>query len=511
MDVSKFNEKLNKLDGQVHVIEEVITPINGVYEAELIHDNVNLTTLNVYTGSKLTGDKINTVSLSTPSLTPWKTVIKIFSTISPLYISYETTGDQVEAEDINRLQDAVVDTQENLNSEIDRAKGAEKVLTDNLNSEITRAKNAEQILTNNLANEVNRSTNAEKVLTDNLNAEISRAKSSENTITNNLNSEITRAKVAEETLADNLDSEIIRAKNAEQTLTNNLASEVSRAKSSEGTLTDNLNAEITRAKGAEQILTDDLNSEVDRATQNENTLANNLSSEIQRAIQSENSIKGDINANRANWNDAYNKRHIHNNKSILDNLGENTGGELTFKGSKIVSTTVNGLTDDVNIAGGNNITISKEGNTIVVSAAGGQEKIVTNTPITILSTDWVLDTTVTPNIYKATIQHNLNDSNIIVSVYNGSQVSELVGIRINDLNTIILSNYEPIDCRIVINSSGQPTEVIDNLDSSESNKALSAKQGKILKDLISSVEGGILIGDTLANAQQISLFLKIIG
>lgn len=475
MDVSKFNEKLNKVDGNIYIIEEIVTPINGVYEAELIHDNVNLTTLNVYTGSKLTGDKINTISLSTPSLTPWKTVIKIFSNISPLYISYETTGDQVEAEDINKLQDAVVDTQENLN------------------------------------NEINRSTNAEKVLTDNLNAEISRAKSSENTITNNLNSEITRAKVAEETLADNLDSEIIRAKNAEQTLTNNLASEVSRAKSSEGTLTDNLNAEITRAKGAEQILTDDLNSEVDRATQNENTLANNLSSEIQRATQSENSIKGDINANRANWNDAYNKRHVHNNKSILDGLGENIDGELTFKGSKIVSTTVNGLTDDVNIAGGNNITISKEGNTIVVSAAGGQEKIVTNTPITILSTDWALDTTVNPNIYKATIQHNLNDSNIIVSVYNGSQVSELVGIKINDLNTIILSNYEPIDCRIVINSSGQPTEVIDNLDSSESNKALSAKQGKILKDLINSVEGGIVIGDTLANAQPISLFLKIIG
>lgn len=475
MDVSKFNEKLNKLAVQAHVIEEIVNLTNGVYEGELIHDNVNIGTLNVYTGSKLTGDKISTYVPSTPSLTPWKTVIKIFSTISPLYISYETAGDQVEAEDINRLQDAVVDTQENLNSEIDRAKGAEKVLTDNLNSEITRAKNAEQTLTNNLANEVNRATNAEKVLTDNLNAEISRAKSSENTITNNLNSEITRAKVAEETLADNLDSEIIRAKNAEQ------------------------------------ILTGDLNNEINRATQNENTLANNLSSEVQRATQSENSIKGDINANRANWNDAYNKRHVHNNKSILDNLGENIGGELTFKGSKIVSTTVNGLTDDVTIEGGNNITIAKQGNTIVVSAAGGQEKIVTNTPISILSTDWVLDTTVNPNIYKATIQHNLNDSNIIVSVYNGSQVSELVGIKINDLNTIILSNYEPIACKIVINSSGQPTEVIDNLDSSESTKALSAKQGKILKDLINSVEGGIVIGDTLANAQPISLFLKVIG
>ena len=475
MDVSKFNEKLNKVDGNIYVIEEIVTPINGVYEAELIHDNVNLTTLNVYTGSKLTGDKINTVSLSTPSLTPWKTVIKIFSNISPLYISYETTGDQVEAEDINKLQNAVVDTQENLNSEIERAKSAEKVLTDNLNSEINRAKNAEQILADNLENEVS------------------------------------RAKSSEETLTDNLDSEIKRAKNSEKILTDNLAAETNRSKTSESAITNNLNDEVERAFNAEKILSDNLTNEVNRAAQSENKLAADLNSEIQRAKQSEDSIKSDINANRANWNDAYNKRHVHNNKSILDGLGENIDGELTFKGSKIVSTTVNGLTDDVNIAGGNNITISKEGNTIVVSAAGGQEKIVTNTPISILSTDWVLDTTVNPNIYKATIQHNLNDSNIIVSVYNGSQVSELVGIKINDLNTIILSNYEPIACKIVINSSGQPTEVIDNLDSSESTKALSAKQGKILKDLINSVEGGIVIGDTLANAQPISLFLKIIG
>lgn len=475
MDISKFNEKLNKVDGQIYVIEEVISPVNGVYEAELIHDNVNLTTLNVYTGSKLTGDKVTTYIASTPSLTPWKTVIKIFSTISPLYISYQTTGDQIEAEDVNKLQDAVVDTQENLNSEIDRAKSAEKVLTDNLNSEVTRAKASEKTISDNLASEVTRAKNAESTLTSNLNSEVTRAKAAESELTNDLNAETSRATQAESNL-------------------NNLLSE-----------------EVTRAKGAEKIITDSLSGEVNRAITAENIFTGNLNSEITRAKQVEDSIKSDINANRANWNDAYNKRHTHSNKSTLDGLGENTGGELTFKGSRIINTTVNGLTDSITIAGGNNITISKEGNSIVVSAAGGQEKIVTNTPISILSMDWVLDATVNPNVYTVTIQHNLNDSNIIVSVYNGSQIAELVGIKINDSNSIILSNYEPIDCRIVINSSGQPTEVIDNLDSSESTKALSAKQGKLLKELINSVEGGIMIGDTLANAQPVSLFLKIIG
>lgn len=475
MDVSKFNEKLNKVDSNIYVIEETVTPVKGIYEAELIHDSANLNTLNVYTGSKLTGDKISNYSTSTPSLTPWKTIIKIFSDISPLYISYETTGDQVEAEDINNLQDAVVETQESLNSEIDRAIGAEKVLTDNLNTEI------------------------------------SRAKSSENTLTNNLNSEITRAKGAESTLATNLNSEIIRAKNSESALNDALVAEVNRAKASENTLNDNINEEKTRAANAEKFLTDNLSSEVNRAIESEKELTENLGLEVTRAKQTEDSIKSDINANRSNWNDAYNKRHVHNNKEILDGLSKNADGDLTFNGGKIVSTTVNGLTDDVTIQGGNNITIVKEGNSIVVSAAGGQEKIVTNTPISILTTNWTLDTTVTPSRYNVTIQHNLNDSNILVGVYNGTKMLEMVEVQIKDDNSIILYNYEAIDCKVIINSSGQPTEVIDNLDSSESNKALSAKQGKILKELINSVEGGILIGDTLANAQPISLFMKIIG
>lgn len=267
MDITKFNEKLNKVDGNIYVIEEVVTPVNGVYEAELIHDNVNLTTLNVYTGSKLTGDKINTYTTSTPSLTPWKTVIKIFSNANPLYISYETSGDQVEAEDINKLQDTVVDTQTALNSEIDRATNRENQIETNLNLEISRAENAEN------------------TLTINLNSEIARAKSAENTITNNLNSEVSRAQNAESTLASNLNNEVNRAKAAESTLTSNLNSEITRATNAENTLTNNLNSEINRAKAAENTLTNTINTNKpiwdDKYTKNEidnkfNVLTTNL-------------------------------------------------------------------------------------------------------------------------------------------------------------------------------------------------------------------------------------------
>lgn len=544
MEVSKFNEKLNRVDGKIYVIEEVVNLVDGIYEAELIHDNVNLKTINIYTGTKLTGDKINTYSTSTPSLTPWKTVIKIFSNSSPLYISYETTGDTVEAEDINNLQDAVNETQQALNSEINRAKVSEKNISDNLLAETERAKNTEKSLNDNLNNEIIRSKNKENELlkaienetkrasdtesrinTD-LNTEINRAKNAESTentravkkeneIESNLDKEIKRATDSENSITKNLDTESNRAKKREEelnsnnnTTNNNLANEINRSTQAEKVLTDNLSNEINRAKGAEKTISDNLLSETNRATNAESTIATDLSKEVNRAKVKENNIETSISTNKPNWDDAYNKRHIHNNKSILDALGKNQDGDLMFEGGKIVSTTINGLADDVVIEGGNNVTISKDGNKIVVSTAGGQEKIVTNTPIDISKNDWLLDTT--SNEYKTTIQHNLDDTNIIIGVYNGIKKLELVGVMIKDTNSIILSNNEPIDCKVIINCSGQPTEVIDNLNSSESNKALSAKQGKVLKDLVNTVQGGVTIGKTLEDAKPISLFLKII-
>ncbi|AGX44501.1 pyocin knob domain-containing protein [Clostridium saccharobutylicum] len=292
MQVSKFIEKLNKLENNTYVIEEEITVNNGVYEAELIHDNVNLKTLNVYTGPKLTGDRVQTYIISTPSLTPWKNVIKIFSKIDKLYISYETNGDTVEAEDINKVQDAILDTQNNLNNEIDRAKNAEKVLTDNLNNEVERAKNVEKIISDNLTNESNRAKNSEQIITNNLNNEVSRANGAENSITNNLNAEISRAKGAEKDLTDSLNA-----------TNNNLNNEINRAKSVEGTLSTNLANEVNRASNAE------------------NTITNNLNLEITRAKAAESSITNTINVNKPNWDDKYSRNEVDNKiNQVVSNM-----------------------------------------------------------------------------------------------------------------------------------------------------------------------------------------------
>ncbi|WP_321994837.1 hypothetical protein [Clostridium butyricum] len=218
--VDKFNDKFNKLTGNIYVVEEIVIPIDGVYESALQHDNIDKSTLNVYTGSKLTGSKVDTYILSTPTLTPWKTEIKIFSNAKQLYISYETQGDTVEAEDINNVQNSIVKTQESLNSENERAKSAEKNLTDNLNDEIKRAESSEETIKNNLNSEITRAKASEKNLTDNLNTEVKRAEDSEESIKSNLNSEITRAKASEKVLTDTLNNEISRAKNSENNINN---------------------------------------------------------------------------------------------------------------------------------------------------------------------------------------------------------------------------------------------------------------------------------------------------
>ncbi|PKB53641.1 hypothetical protein CRH03_24885 [Clostridium sp. HMb25] len=128
MEITRFEEKLNKVDGNIYVIEEKVQLSDGVYNGELKHDNINPTTLAIYTGPRLTGDRIQTFSLSTPSLTPWKRIIKIFADVVEVYISYETDGDTVEAEDINRLQEATVKTQSAVNSEYERAARTEREL-----------------------------------------------------------------------------------------------------------------------------------------------------------------------------------------------------------------------------------------------------------------------------------------------------------------------------------------------------------------------------------------------
>ncbi|WP_246582803.1 pyocin knob domain-containing protein [Clostridium mobile] len=210
-DIDKFTEKLNKIDGNTYVIEEEVSLKDGVYEGELGHDNASSSSVRVYAGSKLTGEKLENFILSTPSTTPWKTIIRLYGNVDKAYITYETPGDTIEAEDINKVQESIVNTQKALNSEVERATKSEENINKNLNEEIGRAKNAEKVLTDNLNSEINRAKSAEEKLASNisetnknLNNEIIRAKASEQNLLDNLNAEVNRAVTSEKLLSDNL-------------------------------------------------------------------------------------------------------------------------------------------------------------------------------------------------------------------------------------------------------------------------------------------------------------------
>ena len=213
--MSNFTDKLNMIPGNIYTVEEEIHIVGGVYENELIHDNIAQDTIAVFTGSKCTGKRINSYAISTPSLAPWKTHIKIFTSENVVYVTYETIGDTVEADDINNVQNAITDTQKALNAEITRATNKENALQTNINNEITRAANKENALQTNLNNEIARAKKAES-------DEVTRATNKENVLQTNITNEVTRATNAEKTLTTNLTNEITRATNAENSIKNTI-------------------------------------------------------------------------------------------------------------------------------------------------------------------------------------------------------------------------------------------------------------------------------------------------
>lgn len=338
MQVSTFYEKLNKVDGNTYVVEEEIHLTNGVYEAELQHDNINEATFAVFTGPKLTGTRLETYTLSTPSLAPWKRIVRVYADVPVAYISYETDGDTVEGDDINRVQAAVVETQKALNTEEARALSAEMELNGRIDTEVKRAEDAELTLRNDLTAEVTRAKAAEKTNADNLATESTRAKAAEKTLTNNLASEIARAKAAEKSIGDAVNAEKTRATAAEEAIRNTISinkpnwddkytrNEVDNKLSALETAIDWKEAVSTYADLATTYPHPDDGWTVNVKDTNytyrwSGTAWIAISANaIPKATQSVDGLLSKEDKTR--YDDAYSKRHTHTNKSTLDKLTE---------------------------------------------------------------------------------------------------------------------------------------------------------------------------------------------
>lgn len=144
-----FVEKLNKKQEGNYVIQEEKIIDNGRWEGFLNHDNVSYKGISIYTEPNFEGEKVSNYLTSTPIETPWKTYMKVFSNSEKVYITYETTGDQVEAEDINLIQEAIVENNIDIEELQDRTDTLEEMKADKIyvNTELNKKYDKDKVYT----------------------------------------------------------------------------------------------------------------------------------------------------------------------------------------------------------------------------------------------------------------------------------------------------------------------------------------------------------------------------
>jgi hypothetical protein len=114
-EVDVFKPKLNKrTDGTAYTVQEELSLVAGKFEGLLAHDNIANSSIRAHTGPKMTGEVVTAFTVSVPAETPWRRYIRIFADADVVYMTYQTPGDQVDADDINELQAAATTTQEEL-------------------------------------------------------------------------------------------------------------------------------------------------------------------------------------------------------------------------------------------------------------------------------------------------------------------------------------------------------------------------------------------------------------
>lgn len=103
--IYNFIVRLNKRDNPYTIVDEQVILTEGKWEGFLAHDQVIEKTIEIYTLPNKEGERVFAYTLDKKEEV-WKTYLKVFSQSEVLYITYETYGDTVEAEDINQLQGA---------------------------------------------------------------------------------------------------------------------------------------------------------------------------------------------------------------------------------------------------------------------------------------------------------------------------------------------------------------------------------------------------------------------
>ena len=225
--------------------------------------------------------------------------------------------------------------------------------------------------------------------------------------------------------------------NSVKSVKDSLNSEINRATSAENTLTTNLNSEISRAKSAESTLETNLSDEVTRAKGAENTNATAISAETSRATTKENEIANNLSAEIT---------RAKNSEALK---------------APLASPALAGTPTAPTASAGTNTTQ-------IATTAFTQTAVSNHNSSTTAHTD------IRDLIAGLTTRLNtLADSDDTTL----DQLSEIVAY--------IKSNRTLIEN--VTTNKVNVADIVDNLTSTATNKPLSAKQGKVLNDLISSL------------------------
>lgn len=301
-----FVEKLNKKQDGVYVIEEEKDITDGKWEGYLDHDNVNHESITIYTGPKFTGEKVENYFFSTPSEIPWKTYLKVFSESEKIYITYESQGDQVEAEDINFLQGALVD-------EIERAKSEEKRIELKLDDEIARAIEEHE----RLETEINKKANKTYVDTE-LNKKYNKDEVfNKQEVLQKIQDIIGAAPEALDTLEE-LARALDNDPNFATNIINLLSAKVDKVAGKGLSTNDYTDEEKQKLAGIEE----GANKYIHPATHSANMIVETSSKRFVSDVE------------KAEWNDANIKKHTHTNKSVIDKFTE-VDNKLYYNGEEI--------------------------------------------------------------------------------------------------------------------------------------------------------------------------------
>lgn len=291
-----FVEKLNKKQEGVYVIEEEKDITDGKWEGYLDHDNANRESIVIYTGPNFTGEKVDNFFISTPSETPWKTHLKVFSNSEKIYITYESQGDQVEAEDINLVQDEIV-------NEIERAILEEIRIDTKLDNEIVRAITEDEKLSEDVADL--KEKKADKVYVD---TELNKVYKKDEVFT-------------KEEVLQKIEEIIDAAPEALDTL-GKLAEALDNDPNFATNILNLLSAKVDKVAGkglSTNDFTDLLKSKLDGMEEGANKYIH-PSTHPASVIVETSSKRFVSDVEKANWNDANSKKHTHSNKSILDKI-----------------------------------------------------------------------------------------------------------------------------------------------------------------------------------------------